>query len=550
VKDQVTVFTRPDPAVQTRADSRFARLDTAARRRAYRSLSQVAFVYSAVYTVAFFYYWWVGVRYLGHFAFPPLFSLVLTVGSVGYGLFVGLTARKDCAPASFSLIARIFLVVAAVGIAANYWRWDLVHAERLPEHVGVPWVGVWVLTFPTIVTLSPRRLVLPLLLGVASVPAVILASVAVHGVPEGFSGGILDFAGDFAFQMTFPTLMCAGIGLYSAARVFRMAEDASEARRLGSYQLAEKIGTGGMGEVWKAQHRMLARPAAIKLIRAASLAREGDTRTLLARFEREAQATALLTSPHTIQLYDFGTTDDGTFYYVMELLEGMDLRTLVERFGPVPAPRAVRFLRQACHSLADAHEHGLVHRDVKPANVFTCRRGLEYDYVKVLDFGLVKETGERADARTQLTLEGIASGTPAFMAPEMAAGEREVDGRADLYALGCVAYWLLTGDLVFPASTPMAMLVQHAKEPPAPPSARTELEIPPALDRLVLDCLAKSPDERPRSARELMRRLRELERETGEWTQERAEHWWRAHVPGLVARPGGSPESAPVVGAS
>jgi serine/threonine-protein kinase len=299
---------------------------------------------------------------------------------------------------------------------------------------------------------------------------------------------------------------------------------------------------------------MLARPAAIKLIRVNAMSDGGEdsaARRALRRFEREAQATAALTSPHTVELYDFGITDDGTFYYVMELLQGLDLKSLVERAGPVPAQRAIRFLRQACHSLADAHENGLVHRDVKPANLFACRRGLEYDYVKVLDFGLVKDAGlDDGDDKTQLTLEGAASGTPGFMAPEIASGDHAIDRRADIYGLGCVAYWLLCGRLVFEGKTPMAILLQHMKDNPPPPSARTELAIPPSFERIVLDCLAKDPKARPPSAQELEERLAEVERDVGVWTQDQAARWWRAQMPDLAAvtRGGGAESVAAAVG--
>jgi serine/threonine protein kinase len=231
-----------------------------------------------------------------------------------------------------------------------------------------------------------------------------------------------------------------------------------------------------MGDVWRAHHRLLIRPAAIKLIRPQPA---GDPGLLHRRFEREARATAALRSPHTVQLYDFGVADDGTLYYVMELLEGLDLETLVRRFGQVPAERAVPILKQVCHSLAEAHQAGLVHRDIKPANLFITRAGGERDFVKVLDFGLVKlGQGSEAPEVLRLTATGAVAGTPAYVAPEIVLGDAHVDHRADLYALGCVGYWLLTGRLVFEGDTRMKVLVQHAQTPPPPPSTRTELSIP------------------------------------------------------------------------
>src|SRR4029079_11409597 len=208
-----------------------------------------------------------------------------------------------------------------------------------------------------------------------------------------------------------------------------------------------------MGEVWRARHRLLIRPAAIKLIRQrAQGTMSSDPELLVRRFEREARATAALTSPHTVQLYDFGVAEDGRLYYVMELLDGLDLDTLVRQHGPLPPERVVHFLRQVCSALQDAHANGLVHRDIKPANVVVSRAGTTFDFVKVLDFGLVKLDGARvADKKAiDLSTEDSWSGTPGYMAPEVVLGAGDTDHRVDLYALGCVAYWLLTGTRVLP----------------------------------------------------------------------------------------------------
>jgi serine/threonine-protein kinase len=285
-----------------------------------------------------------------------------------------------------------------------------------------------------------------------------------------------------------------------------------------------------MGEVWRAQHRMLARPAAIKLIRPAvpGAGHPGVSEEARRRFEHEAQATALLRSPHTVELFDFGVSTDGAFYYVMELLDGLDADTLVRRFGPVPAERAIYLLRQMCHSLSEAEAHDLVHRDIKPANIFVCRYGEDCDFVKVLDFGIAKAVGLDVDTQPVLTQANVVHGTPAFMAPEQALGRSDVDGRADIYATGCVGYWLLTGELVFKAESAMAILLHHAQTPPIPPSARTELPIPEALDRLVLSCLAKDPADRPQSARELSLRLAAVQGPSA-WTEDRARDWWAMH---------------------
>ena len=332
------------------------------------------------------------------------------------------------------------------------------------------------------------------------------------------------------FVVAFPNSLVAVFAIILSRFIYSLGTDVSKAREMGSYKLVELLGRGGMGEVWRAEHRMLCRPAAIKLIQADVLgATDPEGRAMVKRrFEREAQATAMLSSPHTIGLYDFGVTDDGAFYYVMELLRGIDLETLVNKYGPVPAERTVHFLSQICSSLEEAHTTGLVHRDIKPANIYACRYGLEYDFVKVLDFGVVKSSGEFM-SRTALTGTTATAGTPGFMAPEMALGQ-EIDGRTDIYAAGCVAYWLLTGKLVFEEDTPLATILAHAHKPPVPPSQRTEIEVPKPLDELILSCLEKDPRRRPARAADIVERLSHCGSSDG-WTQERAAKWWQTHMP-------------------
>ena len=333
---------------------------------------------------------------------------------------------------------------------------------------------------------------------------------------------------------TCPTSSCAVVAVCRRRSCRSSAAACARRSELGSYQLVELLGQGGMGEVWRAEHQLLARDAAVKLVRReCSGSSEAEAALVMRRFEREARATAALSSPHTIQVFDFGLTDDGTFYYVMELLSGRDLESLVREFGPVPADRAVFLLRQVCHSLADAHARGLVHRDIKPANIYVCRMGLEYDFVKVLDFGLVKVRHRRGASRRLATIEHGTTGTPAYMAPEIILGENDVDRRADVYALGCVAYFLLTGQLVFEADTPMKMLLQHVQATPLPPSQRTELPIPRALDDLVLSCLEKDPGRRPQDAGELFRLATEC-LTCSTWNHDTARMWWEAHLPELT----------------
>ena len=315
--------------------------------------------------------------------------------------------------------------------------------------------------------------------------------------------------------------------------IYRLGRTVQSLKQMGAYRLERLIGRGGMGEVWLARHRMLARPAAIKLIRfgPGTAAHQTETQQrFLSRFEQEAPITAALRSPHTVRLYDFGLSHDGALYYVMEHLSGVDLAALVERFGPLPPERVIPILRQACHSLSEAHAAGLVHRDIKPANIMLCRFGEDLDFVKVLDFGMVKRTAEPRDGDPTLTAEGTITGTPAFMAPELVVGEPEICGAVDQYALGCVAYWLLTGGLVFEAATAAGMLVKHVSEPPVPPSVRSEFELPSELEEIILRCLAKKPEERFVSARALSAAFGRVESPRS-WSEERSRKWWDAHRP-------------------
>jgi eukaryotic-like serine/threonine-protein kinase len=330
--------------------------------------------------------------------------------------------------------------------------------------------------------------------------------------------------------MFYPNYACALLAVVPARLLYRLGRQIREARALGGYQLVERLGEGGMGEVWLARHRLLARSAAIKLIRPDML-HDGSldkAAVTLGRFEREAQATAALTSPHTIRLFDFGQTDDGTFYYVMELLDGRDLESMVREFGPLPPARAIHLFRQICRSLAEAHARGLIHRDIKPANIYVCRMGLEYDFVKVLDFGLVKQE-DRGAASMQLTSEPIAMGTPAYMAPEAILGE-PVDRRVDVYALGCLLSFLLTGKILFDADTSMRLLLQQVQAIPEPPSSRTEQYIPRDIDELVMDCLQKDRNRRPHDAEELLHRASAI---ASDWDNRSARVWWETHLPQL-----------------
>lgn len=442
-------------------------------------------------------------------------SLGVVVASAG--LWWTARGRRVSSETLHTLGLAYEIVICFVLAGETFWRYHLEHAT-LPN---MTWVPVVIIMFPLIMPGPPARMLAAALAAGAMSPLALLVL--------DLSGRVVTSSDAYVSQIFHVAI--AVLFAYMGARVvYGLGREVAKARELGSYRLEEPLGRGGMGEVWRARHRLLARPAAVKLI-LPSLAqgRPHAAEDMRRRFEREAQVIARLRSPHTVTLFDFGVAEDGAFYYVMELLEGLDADTLVRRFGPIPAARAVFLLRQACHSLSEAESCGLVHRDVKPANLFLCRYGEDHDFVKILDFGLVKAFGD-GPADPALTRENAIHGTPAFMAPEQALGDAHVDARVDIYALGCVAYWLLTGQLVFHADTPMGLLLHHTRTVPTPPSSRVELSIPPALDRLVLSCLEKDPDDRPPSARELARRLDEIDGSHA-WNEERARDWWARHAP-------------------
>ncbi len=388
--------------------------------------------------------------------------------------------------------------------------------------LGITWTCVWILSYSMTVPAPQGRMLLAALV-VASLDP-LFAFGRVHAI-------IGSFPPASELVVWAPTYICALLAVVPARIQWRLHTKLRQARELGSYHLTEHIGQGGMGEVWRADHRYLARPAAVKLIRPEQIGASGpDGRRLARRFEREAQATAALESPHSIDLFDFGVRRDGTFYYVMELLDGFDLESFVQSFGPMPSGRVAHLLLQICDSLTDAHEKGLIHRDVKPANVFLCRRGLREDFAKVLDFGLVKELGHD-ETETMVTVEGVTTGTPAFMSPEQARGVGEIDARSDLYSLGCVAYWLLTGELVFSGRSALEMVAAHLRDVPPAPSEAFEGRFDRQLEVLVMQCLSKQPDDRPSSARSLAGVLAGLP-VSKEWTAADAERWWDLHAPG------------------
>jgi len=417
-----------------------------------------------------------------------------------------------------ALIYEVLLAFSAA-LARHSIPWEETIARDWSE------VAVWIIVFSVLIPNTPGKCFLAAALAGLTDPVGLLISVAAgNPMPSP----------ELLGHLFGPTVFAVILSVFLSRHIFRMGKDIERAKQMGSYKLVSLIGKGGMGEVWQAEHNMLARPAAIKLISHDFLAsNKGDAKSseeALRRFEREAKATAKLDSEHTIRVFDFGTTGEGQFYYVMEFLNGLNLRELVARFGPILPERSIYILRQVCKSLGEAHLQGLIHRDVKPANIFICQKGLSFDHAKVLDFGLVRDVLAEGRRSTRLTIAGKITGTPAFIAPEVVTGEGDVDARADIYSLGCVAYFMLTGELVFEEENALKVMIQHLNTPPAALSTRTELEIPSELEHLIHRCLEKHPDKRPQSVLEIEKTLGSIEASKA-WTCERAKRWWEMRQP-------------------
>lgn len=453
-------------------------------------------------------------RVASYWKWRPVYDLVgMTNILVSLGLFW--YNRRSKRSARFLLdLALVYEVFTALSVAL------LDYAEPGPTE-GVSWIAVIILLFAPMVPSTPRKTLVTAFAAASMGPVAAVIWQALGADVPGVRQVLV---------LSIPNYLCAGIAGVIAHIMNRLGGEVRKAREMGSYVLGDLIARGGMGEVWRATHRFLARPAAIKLIKpevlGAMTKAQGDV--LVERFRREAEAAAMLRSPHTIQLYDFGVASDGTFYYVMELLNGMDLQTLVSQHGLLPPSRAIHILRQACESLGEAHDRGLVHRDIKPANIQVCRRGRDCDYVKVLDFGLVKRYAPADTAEPGLSTPNMLAGTPAYLSPETASGE-PVDHRTDIYSLGCVAYWMLTGRQVFHADGVVRMIAQHLQAVPEPPSRYSGFPIPAVLDDLVLACLAKRPSDRPPSAWELGDLLEQCQLESP-WTREDARKWWQTRL--------------------
>ncbi|MFK7776672.1 MAG: serine/threonine-protein kinase, partial [Gimesia sp.] len=319
-------------------------------------------------------------------------------------------------------------------------------------------------------------------------------------------------------EMVILLLISASTAVYGSYRVGSLRREAYDAKGVGMYTLRKQIGSGGMGEVYLAEHRLLKRPCAIKLIRRDKV----NDENVLLRFESEVQATAGLTHPNTIEIYDYGHTEEGTFYYAMEYLPGLNLQEIVERFGALPPGRVVYLLKQVSSALSEAHHKKLIHRDIKPGNIFSAERGGLYDVAKLLDFGLVKD-GRQEKNSIDLTMEGAVVGSPLYTSPEVVTGDGKPDFRSDIYSLGATAYYLLTGKPVFEGESALKVVFAHASQK-VKPLTEINPKIPSELEAIILKCLEKKPGNRFQKVEELSHALNELK--IKEWTQEQATAWW------------------------
>jgi serine/threonine-protein kinase len=448
---------------------------------------------------------------------PVIYTTWLVV--LVFTLALGLMRRYRLLPAMTILnLGLIFEVLVAFALCLDETAVPLAKDGLI---LGIPAVSLWIAVVGLLIPNRPRTKLLVAIISASMWPLAYVLNLQLQGFDPLPLNRLLAWL-HIPYMMAFVTFALA-------RRIYAMETAAQKARDLGSYNLVSLIGSGGMGEVWRARHHLLARDAAIKLIRNDLLAGKPGYQLENARhrFKREAQAIATLQSPHTVYLFDFGISRDGSFYYVMELLDGISLQMLVEKYGPQPASRLVHLLCQVCESLEEAHQRGLIHRDIKPSNIFACKVGIEYDFAKVLDFGLVKNISPQESVH--LTADGTSAGTPAYMTPEIALGEENIDGRVDVYALGCIAYYLLTGTPVFQEKTATATALAHVQKQPVPPSQRSEIKIPSDFEQVILRCLAKNPADRPQTAQELCCLLSTSD--VPEWTQETASEWWQTYLP-------------------
>jgi eukaryotic-like serine/threonine-protein kinase len=471
-------------------------------------------------------------------------NVPLLVAGVAFSALWLLLRGAPRSPRFVRVVEFSTLFVGTTAFAALAPTMDLTASPDMVARSGLTFI---LLVYAVYVPSSPRHtLLVALSMTVPLLTCIFIAfrswDPALHDAPAASwpKGQVGDMAYPATLVSAFLWAIVVAIAVAFSRTIYGLRKEVRDIRRLGQYTLEEKLGEGGMGVVYRASHAMLRRPTAIKL-----LLPDRAGKDALARFEREVRRTAMLTHPNTVTVFDYGRTTEGVFYYAMELLEGASLEEIVEVDGPQPEERVIHLLEQAAASLAEAHDAGLIHRDVKPGNIVVVDRGGIADLVKVLDFGLVKDVGVKGREGTSeaaLTVENAITGTPLYIAPETLTEPETVDARADLYALGAVGYWLLTGTHVFDARSIVEVCSHHLHSVPESPSARLGKPVAADLEALILACLAKRRDARPASAHLLRERLRACEA-AGRWTDARAAEWWRTHRQKL--RSGGASAGTP-----
>jgi eukaryotic-like serine/threonine-protein kinase len=449
----------------------------------------------------------------------------LLAAEAGVTLMLAFSALSVCRRVPDMKCLRLRELVIFGAPAAFFCYWQVQHGmqcatmHQTMPHMAPPWL-LLIFTYALFIPNGWRRAAV-VVGAMAAAPILVFAGLY-------WLSAECSAAHNAGYNFVIEHVMLMSVGalasVYGVHTIGRLRREAFEARQLGQYRLRRRLGGGGMGEVYLAEHQLMKRPCAIKIIRPE---RAGDP-TALARFEREVRATAKLSHWNNIDIYDYGRTADGTFYYVMEYLPGKSIADLVKQYGPMPAARVIYLLRQICDALTEAHGVGLIHRDIKPANIFAARRGGFCDVAKLLDFGLVKPISQ-ADDDAQLTQTGSITGSPQYMSPEQALGESEPDARSDIYSLGAVAYFMLTGRPPFDDDRPLRVLFMHASENPAAPSELVA-NVPPDLEAVVLRCLAKKPDDRFAGTAELAQALDQCS-EAGRWAPPLATRWWDQHAP-------------------
>jgi serine/threonine-protein kinase len=451
--------------------------------------------------------------------FGPLFWM-----HVGVTSLLGMLAWKLCGHCDLSLRALRAIELLVFGVPAVFFlllNYQTLQSGAAPEraHAHVPSIiGGWLLLIFCYALFVPNTWQRAgVIIGLLAVAPVAVNSVLYWNHTSFAELVDADFRGILTEQ-ALVMAVAAMVGVVGVHSINALRREAFAAKQLGQYRLKKLLGSGGMGEVYLAEHQMMKRPCAVKVIRPE---KAGDPQ-VLARFEREVRATAKLSHWNSIDIYDYGRTDDGTFYYVMEFLPGHNLGELVEGHGPLPASRIVYLMRQVCDALAEAHGHGLVHRDIKPANIYCAYRGGVFDVAKVLDFGLAKPLSDANDAG--LTQEGSITGSPLYMSPEQATSSDEVDGRSDVYSLGAVMYFMATGRPPFQHASPLKVMIAHASEDPEPPRY-LNADVPAELEEIILQSLEKRPADRFQTVAELRDALDRVPVES-EWTARHAANWW------------------------